>query len=282
MSPSRTPDNEERGWIVPIGGAENKENDARILQRFVTLCGGDKADIVVIPTASQLSDTGDRYEQLFGELGARRVSVLDFDTRRDAHEQNRMNRIEQASGIFFTGGNQLRLSTMLGGTPVAKLIRLRNAHGVHVGGTSAGAGILSEHMIAFGSEGASPTAGSVRLAPGLGLTNRFVIDQHFRHRDRLGRLLAALAYNPFAIGIGLDEDTAAFIRPDNTLEVEGSGAVTVVDAADMQFSSMAQAEENQPVCLLGLTIHILVAGATFNLHTRKASAGTLSPPKKTH
>lgn len=282
MSPSKIPDNEERGWIVPIGGAENKENDARILQRFVTLCGGANADIVVIPTASQLLDSGDRYEQLFGEMGARRVSVLDFDTRRDAHEQNRMDRIEQASGIFFTGGNQLRLSTMLGGTPVAKLIRSRNAHGVHVAGTSAGASILSEHMIAFGSEGASPTAGSVRLAPGLGLTNRFVIDQHFRQRDRLGRLLAALAYNPFAIGIGLDEDTAAFIRPDNTLEVEGSGAVTVVDAADMQFSSMDQVEENQPVCLLGLTVHILVAGATFNLHTRKASAGSLSPPKKTH
>ena len=112
---------------------------------------------------------------------------------------------------------------MLGGTPVAKLIRTRNAHGVHVGGTSAGASILSEHMIAFGKEGGPLIAGSVRLAPGLGLTNRFVIDQHFRERDRLGRLLAALAYNPFAVGIGLDEDTAAFIRPDNTLEVEGSG-----------------------------------------------------------
>ena len=148
-----------------------------------------------------------------------------------------------------------------------------------VGGTSAGASILSEHMIAFGKEGSSPRAGSVRLAPGLGLTNRFIIDQHFRQRDRLGRLTAALAYNPFAIGIGLDEDTAAFIGPDNTLEVEGSGAITVVDAGGMTFSSMADVRQTEGVCLLGLTVHILTAGATFNLHTRQASPGALSTEK---
>jgi cyanophycinase len=138
---------------------------------------------------------------------------MDFDTRRDCQEPGRLERLEQATGIFFTGGNQLRLSTLLGGTPVAKLIRIQNANGVTVGGTSAGASILSEHMIAFGDEGSSVISGSVRLAPGLGLTNRFIIDQHFRQRDRLGRLLTALAYNPFAVGIGLDEDTAAFIGP---------------------------------------------------------------------
>jgi cyanophycinase len=282
MCPSKVREGEQRGWIVPIGGAERKENDARILERFVNLCGGSDADIVVIPTASQLPDTGARYEEIFTGLGAGRVTALDFDTRRDTGEANRLRRIEQASGIFFTGGNQLRIATLIGGTPIAKLIRSRNAEGVHVGGTSAGASILSEHMIAFGKEGSSPTAGSVRLAPGLGLTNRFVIDQHFRQRDRLGRLLAALAYNPFAIGIGLDEDTAAFIRPDNTLEVEGSGAVTVVDAGELQFSSMDRADEDQPICLLGLKIHILTAGATFNLHTRRASSGTLAVNKNAH
>ena len=279
MCPSRTPDGEERGSIIPIGGAEQKLSDPRILQRFVKLCGGNAADIVVIPTASQRADTGARYEQLFLELGAGRVTAVDFDTRADTDEPDRLVRLEQATGIFFTGGNQLRITTLLGGTEVAKLIRTRNAHGVHVAGTSAGASVLSEHMIAFGNEGGSPTAGSVRLAPGLGLTNRFVIDQHFRERDRLGRLLAALAYNPFVVGIGLDEDTAAFIRPDNTLEVEGSGTVTIVDASDLQFSSMDQAGEHRPVCLLGLKVHILVAGATFNLHTRNASAGSLAATK---
>ncbi|MFT4197529.1 MAG: cyanophycinase [Pseudoxanthomonas sp.] len=279
MCPSRVAEGGQRGWIVPIGGAENKDENPRILQRFLALAGGERAEVLVIPTASQLRETGPRYQRVFGELGARRVDVLDFDSRRDGQEDGRLQRIAAASAIFFTGGNQLRLSTVLGGTPAATLIRERNAAGVPVGGTSAGASILSEHMIAFGREGASPRADSVRLAPGLGLTNRFVIDQHFRQRDRLGRLVAALAYNPFAIGIGLDEDTAAFIGPDNTLEVEGSGAVTVVDAGRASFSSMADADEAEPVCLLGLSVHILVAGATFNLRTRRASPGTLKTRK---
>lgn len=280
MCPSKVTHGTERGWIVPIGGAEHKDNDTRILERFVGLCGGDAADIVVIPTASRQPDTGPRYEKVFSTLGARRVEALDFDTRRDAAEPNRLARIDEATGIFFTGGDQLRLSTLLGGTPVAKRIRACNAHGIPVAGTSAGASVLSDHMIAFGREGESPTADSVHLAPGFGLTNRFIIDQHFRQRDRLGRLLAALAYNPFSVGIGLDEDTAAFIRPDNTLEVVGSGAVTIVDAAGLQFSSMDIATRSEPVCLLGITLHILVEGATFNLHTRKASAGTLVVSKQ--
>ena len=212
-------------------------------------------------------------EELFQAILTRRL---------DPMNQERvalLDTLEQATGVFLTGGNQLRISTIIGGTSAAKLIRTGNARGVHVAGTSAGASILSEHMIAFGKEGSSPRAGSVRLAPGLGLTNRFIIDQHFRQRDRLGRLTAALAYNPFAIGIGLDEDTAAFIGPDNTLEVEGSGAITVVDAGGMTFSSMADVRQTEGVCLLGLTVHILTAGATFNLHTRQASPGALSTEK---
>ena len=208
--PSKPVNGEHRGWIIPIGGAEDKDTNPRILARFVELSGGADADIVVIPTASRLKDSGTRYETLFQGMGAARVEVLDFDTRRDCQEEGRLARLAEASGIFFTGGNQLRLSTILGGTQVARCIRLRNAQGVTVAGTSAGAGFLSEHMIAFGAEGSSPRASSVRLAPGLGLTTRVVIDQQFRQRDRLGRLTAALGYNPVAIGIGLDEDTAAF------------------------------------------------------------------------
>ncbi len=279
MPPSRPHKESDRGWIVPIGGAEEKVHGREILSRFVALCGGEAASIVVIPTASRLTETGPRYVELFRELGVTRVESIDFDTRRDGEEAGRLKRIGQASGIFFTGGNQLRLSTILGGTPVAKLVRQQNAAGVHVAGTSAGAAIMSEHMIAFGEEGATPIAGSVRLAPGFGLTNRFIIDQHFRQRDRLGRLATALAYNPFAVGIGLDEDTAAFIAPDNTVEVEGSGGVTVIDASELEFSSMDQVEEGEAVCMLGLRIHVLVKGASFNLHTRIASAGSLAVGK---
>ncbi|WP_027080927.1 cyanophycinase [Luteimonas mephitis] len=279
MCPSRVAEGEERGWIVPIGGAEDKEMRRRILKRFVQLCGGRDADIAIIPTASRLPDTGQRYEELFDRLEAGRARSIGFASREDGQRDDYLRQLETATGVFFTGGNQLRISTIIGGTPAAKLIRERNARGVHVGGTSAGASILSDHMIAFGKEGSSPRAGSVRLAPGLGLTNRFIIDQHFRQRDRLGRLVAALAFNPFPIGIGLDEDTAAFIRPDNVLEVEGSGTITVVDADGLEFSSMAEVAQDQPVCLLGLKVHILVAGATFDLHTRCASPGTLVDDK---
>ncbi len=279
MCASKVAEGQQRGWIIPIGGAEEKDNAPAILRRFVQLAGGDQADIVVIPAASQLRATGPRYERIFADLGAARVTALDFDTRRDCEEPARLDRLQRASGVFFTGGNQLRLSTLLGGTAIAKAVRVMNAAGVPVAGTSAGAAFISEHMIANGAEGSTPVAGSVRLAAGLGLTNRFIIDQHFRQRDRLGRLLTALAYNPFAVGIGLDEDTAAFIAPDNTVHVEGSGAITVIDAAEVDFSSMDSITEGRPVCLLGVKLHILTQGASFNLHTRLADAGTLHVPK---
>ena len=279
MCASKVTGDNKRGWIIPIGGAEDKENSPQILNRFVRLAGGTSADIAIIPTASMSRGTGARYERLFSDMGAQRVTSLDFDTRRDAEEPGRLERLRQASGLFFTGGNQLRLSTLIGGTSVAKAVRQMNAEGIPVAGTSAGAAFISEHMIAFGDEGSTPIAGSVRLAPGLGLTNRFIIDQHFRQRDRLGRLLTALAYNPFAVGIGLDEDTAAFIGPDNTVHVEGSGGITVVDASEVQFSSMDEVHEGRPVCLLGVKLHILTQGATFNLHTRQPDAGVLVKSK---
>lgn len=280
MCPSRIPKGKSRGWIIPVGGAEVKENNPSILTRFVKLCGGQKARIAIIPTASRLLETGPKYERIFKALGAKSAVSVDFENRKHGADPARLAVFDGVTGIFLTGGSQLRLAALLGGTPVAKLLRELNAKGVHICGTSAGASFLSEHMIAFGEEGPTPIAGNVRLAPGLGLTNRFIIDQHFRQRDRLGRLTSALAYNPFAIGIGLDEDSAAFISPDNVLEVGGSGAVTVVDASELEFSSMDQVDEGQPVCMLGIRIHILVAGSTFNLQTRIASPGLLVTAKK--
>lgn len=255
-----------------MGGAEEKIGNVTILRRFVEICGGEAARIAIIPTASELHETGSRYEQLFRGLGAAEAWVLPIGSRSDCERAEWLDVMDQADGVFLTGGNQLRLSTTIGGTRMAKALRRRNAEGLHVAGTSAGAAFLSEHMIAYGKEGASPRAKIVTMAPGLGLTNRVVIDQHFRQRDRLGRLLTALAYNPFAIGIGLDENTAAFIAPDETLEVVGSGALTIVDPSELEFSSMARVRQNDPVCLIGLRLHILDQGSTFNLHSRVAAA----------
>ena len=270
MSPAKVEKDKTRGFIVPVGGAEDKVQDTLILKRFAELSGGKQARMVIIPTASSLSDTGERYEKIFKHLGAREARSLPYTNRNETNREDWLETLDHATGVFLTGGNQLRLSTILGGTPVAKAIRRLNARGVAVGGTSAGAAILSEHMIAYGKEGSTPRAGQVSLVPGFGMTNRVVIDQHFRQRDRLGRLLAALAYNPFAIGLGLDEDTAAFIGPNDRLQVVGSGAITVVDVSSLGFSSVAEAKEGKPICLTGIRLHFLTEGASFDLGTREA------------
>jgi cyanophycinase len=272
VSPSNNIANSERGYIVPIGGAEEKLHNPEILDRFVEVCGGRKARISIIPTASELEDTGRNYEKLFRKLGIKHARVLQIITREDCSSPEFLDYIENSDGVFMTGGNQLRLSTTLGGTPVAQLIRRRNAAGMHVAGTSAGAAFMPEHMIAGGDEGSTPRPDMVTLAPGLGLTNNFIIDQHFRQRDRIGRLLTALAYNPFAIGIGLDEDTAAFIRPGDDLEVVGSGGITIIDPTHLTHSSMDSARRGDPVSLIGVKLHILVAGGRFEIAAREAFA----------
>lgn len=279
MSPARVNPGEQRGYIIPVGGAEAKNNNPSILKRFARLAGGRAAKIGIIPTASLAEDTGRRYEEYFKDLKVKSAEAFGFEDRADCEDAELLERLGECTGVFLTGGNQLRLSTHLGGTPVAKKLRVLSAAGVPIAGTSAGAAFLCEHMIAHGEEGGSPRAGSVTMAPGLGLTNRVVIDQHFRQRDRLGRLLTALAYNPFAIGLGLDEDTAAFIAPDGAIEVVGSGAITVIDPSGIDFSSMDLASRNDPVCLIGVKLHILIEGATYNLTTREASAGAVATGK---
>jgi cyanophycinase len=273
MSPAKIEGDKKRGFIVPIGGAEDKEGAANILRKFIEVSGGSRARIVIIPTASTLEDTGRRYEKLFRKLGADEAKSLPIASRDEAGKGEWLDYIEKANGIFVTGGNQLRLTTILGGTPIAKAIRRANARGVTVGGTSAGAAILSEHMIAYGAEGHTPHAGRVTLVPGFGLTNRIMIDQHFRQRDRLGRLLTALAYNPFAVGVGLDEDTAAFIDEKKRLTVVGAGAITIVDASELAHSSIAETKEGKPVCMTNIRLHVLVDGGTFDLETRRAEPG---------
>jgi len=265
--PSRPQSDSPRGWIVPIGG---RLLDDDILARFVALSGGANARIAVIPTASREPDVGVFYERMFTRIGARRAKALHFEQRIDCDDRDWLDWLDSATGIFITGGNQLKLASILGGTPAARLLRARNAAGVHIAGTSAGAAFLSEHMIAYGEDGVTPRAGMVTMCAGLGLTNRVIVDQHFTQRERLGRLLTALAYNPFAIGLGVDENTAAFISPDDVVEVRGSGSVTVVDPAEVQTSSIAEARPGEALTFVGVKVHALQMGGTFDLNARKA------------
>lgn len=268
MCPANSIDGIQRGYVIPIGGGEEKFEQPAVLKRFAELCS--RGHIAIIPTASKLPDSGPRYIEVFKELGVRNLSNLPILERADCEREDYLNILKEVDGIFITGGNQLRLSTIMGGTTIAKTIRRLNAQGVHVAGTSAGAAIMSEHMIIGGEGGSTPTADGVTLAPGLGLTNNVIIDQHFRQRDRLGRLLTAVSYNPFVSGIGLDEDTAAFINPEGEFEVVGSGAVTIVDPSQLEFSSMAEARRDEAITLIGMRLHVLSEGARYDTNQRIA------------
>ena len=257
-----------RGYVIPIGGGESRRRNPTILRRFVEICGDSTAHIAVIPTASRRADTGPRYQRVFRDLGADRVTVLPFRSRSDCYDQRHLALLGAAHGVFMTGGNQVRLSSIIGATPVAETIRRRHLEGLHVAGTSAGAAIMPEHMIAGGESGSIPRADMVEMADGLGLTDTLVIDQHFRQRERLGRLLAAVAANPSAVGIGLDEDTGAFIDANDLLEVVGSGGVTVVDPTDMEHENLDGEDDDAPISLIGLRLHFLIQGGAYDITTR--------------
>lgn len=267
--PAKSSALKSRGHLIPIGGAEDKIGDAKILRRFVQLCG-TRPSIAIIPTASRRDDAGRNYQSLFSDFQAGETVVLQFTRREDCEREDALAVLEQCDGVFITGGNQLRLSTTIGGTPVAKLLRRRNADGMPIAGTSAGAAIMPAHMIAGGEEGASPRAGMVSLAPGLGLSNKIMIDQHFRQRDRIGRLLSALSLNPFALALGIDEDTAAFIGPDNIIEVAGSGSITLLDPSEVRHSSLAEADPGDPISITNVRLHVLTAGQRFDIDARRA------------
>ena len=271
MSPSPVLHPGSRGPLLAIGGAEDKVDDQVILRRFVTLSGSSDARIVVVPTASELPDSGQRYQALFQKLGAGQVEVLNIQSREDASQPEAVALLQDSSGVFITGGNQVRLSSVLGGTPVAQTLRRLHAAGAVLAGTSAGAAILSEHMIAFGRGGASPSQRMVQIVPGLGLTNRVIIDQHFRQRDRFGRLMTAVAYNPFLVGIGLDEDTAIVLDGHNRLTVVGQRSVTILDAGSMSYTDIHAAPSHEVFAMFNLRVHVLTAGCGYDLDRRVAS-----------
>jgi cyanophycinase len=259
-----------RGALMPIGGAEDKMKARRILSSFLGLAGGAEARIAVIPAAStQAGRVGDLYHALFCDLGAAAVEIIHVDSRQDAHDGGRVAALAQMSAIFLTGGNQLRLSTLLGGTPMGRAIQQHNRAGCVVAGTSAGASILSEHMIAFGRNGESPAQRMVQLAPGLGLTNHVVIDQHFQQRGRIGRLMTAVAYNPSLIGLGIDEDTAAIIDDSYMLQIVGRGSVVVVDGSELSYTNLDQAQRHAPVAITDLRLHILTEGLRYDILNRR-------------
>ena len=262
--------NPHPGLIMAIGGAEDKVRERVVLRRFVEVSGGSGARIVVLATASEVPETGERYSDLFAGMGAAAVDVLRVRTREDAIEAGGdvYDTLGSATGFFMTGGSQLRISSALGGTALAAALRRRHGEGMVVAGTSAGAAVLSRHMISMGESGGTPRRRLVQMAQGLGFAPDLVVDQHFRRRDRLGRLLTALSYNPEPLGVGVDEDTAAMIDADGVLTVLGSGAVTVVDASALRFTDSHAVHRGQPVAMLGLKVDFLTSGCRYDVRRR--------------
>jgi cyanophycinase len=268
------------GAVMVIGGAEDKLKSKVILNRFIHLAGGDEARIVVVSTASSLGEAAtDLYRQLFTQLGAKAVSGLRPLTRLEANEPSMTKAMEGATGIFLTGGNQLRLSSVVGGTKLGAAILAAHERGVVVAGTSAGASAVSTHMVAFGASGATPKHRMVQISAGLGILKGVVVDQHFEQRTRLGRLLAVVAQSPSLVGLGLDEDTAAIVHADQTLEVIGKGAVTIVDGSQVVTDAF-NTKGYRPMMVSGAILHSLPSGQRFDLMSRKLLAPAENAPER--
>jgi cyanophycinase len=251
-----------------IGGAEDKFRDKTILSRFVDLAGATDAEIVVISTASSLGERAtELYRLLFTDMGVSRITGLRPVTRQEANDQDFADILSTATGVFLTGGNQLRLSSVVAGTVLGRAIIEANHRGAVVAGTSAGASAASTHMMAFGSSGETPKNRMAQMAAGLGLLHNVIVDQHFEQRTRIGRLIAIVAQSPSLLGIGVDEDTAAIVYADQTLEVIGRGVVTIVDASDAVTNSY-MAKGYRPMLVSGVTLHSLPRGSRFDMAAR--------------
>jgi cyanophycinase len=262
------PHSATEGTVIVIGGAEDKVRDRVILGRFVALAGGTDATIAVVSTASSLgAEAGERYREVFAGLGCRAVRTLHAVTRPQANDESAALAVRDATGIFLTGGNQLRLSSTIGGTRLADAILERFRHGAVIAGTSAGASAMSSHMIAFGASGATPKQRMAQIAAGLGVLPGVIIDQHFQQRNRLGRLLSLIAQNPSLLGIGVDEDTAGVVGPDHVLEVIGRGSITIIDGAASETDAW-EVLGHRPLMISGVVLHSLPAGYRFDLRRR--------------
>src|SRR5215212_1587405 len=279
---------EARGRLVAVGGAEDKEGDCVILKEFVRLAGKAKARVVVMTVATdEPEESGAEYKKVFKKLGVDDVQAVDVSTRQDVHDEKALKIIEHATGIFFTGGDQIHITSLMGGTEMQELIRRKYEEGAVLGGTSAGAAMMSNSMIIRGESNCNPRFGGMEIGPGMDFLPDTMIDTHCSQRGRIGRLLTAIAHYPQDIGFGIDENTALVVN-DHQLEVLGENSVTVIDAGGITYTNLPDLERNQALTLHGVQIHVLSEGHKFDLEKRapidetvKAEKGKAAVAEKT-
>ena len=255
--------------LVIIGGAEDRDGDCTVLREFVRKSGGVNARIVVMTVATELPrEVGDDYLRVFERLGVEDVRIVDTVEREDAGSSTYLEAIEKATGVFFTGGNQARITSVLKDTKIDKLLHERLSDGLVIGGTSAGAAMMPDMMIVEGDSETNPRIEIVEMEPGMAFLPGVVIDQHFAQRGRIGRLLSAVAQQPVNLGFGIDENTAVVVN-NNQFEVIGEGAVTVLDVSEITHTNLNSILKDEDLALCGVKLHILPHGYRFDLASRK-------------
>lgn len=275
-----------KGKLIAIGGAEDKGTEVEkllaihhnlnffelgILRRIVEEAGGISARIEVITTASMTPfEVGNNYLEAFGRIGCTNIGVMHIRTREDVQNEEYIDRIQNCNAVMFTGGNQLRLSSIFGGTKMLRIIqnRYRNEEFI-VAGTSAGAMAMSNTMIYDGDATKAHLKGEVKITTGLAFMDKVIFDSHFEKRGRFGRLSQAVGGNPSCIGIGLGEDTGMLITEGNKMEAIGSGLVIIIDGHDIRHSNIADIPDGNPMSVENLKVHLCAKGNGFLVHERK-------------
>ena len=255
------------GTLIIIGGQEDKTGDKEILARVAKNTGTGK--LVVVTIASQVAnELWETYEKIFRSLGVKSISHFTIQQPEEAHDPKVLDIFEGATTVFFTGGDQLRITTKIGGSIVLKTIQEIYNNGGTIAGTSAGAAIMGQNMLVGGENTESHKIGNWMRAPGLGFMNHILVDQHFAQRGRIGRLLGAISLNLGVLGIGIDENTAIVVHK-NKFEVLGGNAVYVIDGGYVTYTNVSEAAADKTMSMHNVKIHILAEGEKFCLNTRK-------------
>ncbi|MFL5605055.1 MAG: cyanophycinase [Gemmatimonadaceae bacterium] len=256
------------GTLVIIGGHENKDDDPLILKEVVRRVDGGK--LVVATVASDVpEETWNDYERVFRRLGVKHLYKLDVETREDACSDRKVQILSGADAVFFTGGDQLKITNLLGASPICERLREIYHEGGMICGTSAGASVMSDTMLVGGGDDGSARIGrTVRMAPGLALVSDVLIDQHFAERGRVGRLLGAVAQNPRLLGIGIDENTAVVMTGGRRFHVLGEGAVYAFNAWDLTYANLTEESRDRALSMFGTRVDVLSQGDSYDLATR--------------
>lgn len=254
------------GNLIIIGGAEDKEGDKKILHRVANYINKDSQSILIATIATEYPEKSyEKYKSVFSNLGVKNINKLDISNRKNAFDKKNIQLVNEANLLFFTGGDQLRITSLLGGTPIYDAIKRLCKNGGIIAGTSAGASVMSDTMIVKGDDEESPRKCTLKMSPGLGLVKNIIIDQHFAQRGRIGRLLTAIAQNPEVLGVGIDEDTAIVVSDKGVAEVIGSGAVYFVDGSSIIYSNVSEQYSEETLSMFNVKLHVLKEGNKFNL-----------------